>query len=253
MSGSKGRLVGVSLGPGDPELLTRAAWTALETAQCWAWPVVREGAESYALSILKRTPLVPPAQSLPLVFPMTLDRAILTHHWQQAARTILDVLALGVDVHFLVEGDASFYATYRHLERVVRELDPHVESRVIPGVASPLAAASLSGRSLCDGDETVAVIPATVGMEAIAAVLDRFQVLVLMKVRPVLQPLLLLLEQRQIVHKAVFVERAGAPEQQVIHDVSTLKGRDVHYLSLMIIHNHDGEAGLGMKERLESA
>lgn len=245
----KGMLVGVSLGPGDPELLTRAAWSALETAQCWAWPVVKEGAESYALSILKRTSLVPPGHALPLVFPMTQNRAILTQHWQQAARIILELLHQGMDVHFLVEGDASFYATYRHLERVVRELDPEIGSRVIPGVASPLAAASLSGHSLCDGDETVAIIPATVGIKAVAEVLDRFEVLVLMKVRPILQPLLKLLEQRHLLHKAVFVERAGAPQQRVVHDVSTLRDQDVHYLSLMIIHNHEGESALGMKER----
>ncbi|MBF0605395.1 MAG: precorrin-2 C(20)-methyltransferase [Nitrospirae bacterium] len=246
---AKGMLIGVSLGPGDPELLTRAAWSALETAQCWAWPVVREGAESYASSIVQRTSLKPPATTLPLIFPMTQDRAQLTQHWDQAAQAILRVLHVGMDVHFLVEGDASFYATYRHVERAVRALDPDLVSRVIPGVASPLAAAGLSGRALCDGDETVAIIPATVGMAAIEAVLDRFQVLVLMKVRPVLQPLLHLLEQRNLLHKSIFVERAGAPQQQVIHDVSSLKGQDVHYLSLMIIHNHEGEAGLGMKGR----
>ncbi|MBF0631699.1 MAG: precorrin-2 C(20)-methyltransferase [Magnetococcales bacterium] len=244
---SKGMLVGVSLGPGDPELLTRAAWSALQTAQCWAWPVVRAGAESYALSILERTTLIPPARLLPLVFPMIRDRALLTHHWQQAARTVIEVMHQGVDVHFLVEGDASFYATYRHLERAARELDPDLISRVIPGVASPLAAAALSGRALCDGDETVAVIPATVGMEEITAILDRFEVVVLMKVKPVLQPVLQLLAQRHLLHKAVFVERAGSPEQRVVLDVASLVEREVHYLSLMIIHNHDGESGLGMR------
>ncbi|MBF0109209.1 MAG: precorrin-2 C(20)-methyltransferase [Magnetococcales bacterium] len=244
---SKGMLVGVSLGPGDPELLTRAAWSALEGARCWAWPVVRAGAESYARAILDRTGMVPPPQVMPLVFPMTRDPGILAFHWHQAARQVIDVLHRGVDVHFLVEGDASFYATYRHLERVVRELDRDIQSRVIPGVASPLAAAGLSGRALCDGDERVVIIPGTVGIEEISAILDRFQVVVLMKVRPVLQPVLHLLGERRLLHKAVFVERAGAPEQRVVTDVSTLMNQDVHYLSLMIIHNHDGEAGLGMK------
>lgn len=246
---SKGVLVGVSLGPGDPELLTRAAWNALETAQCWAWPVVRKGAESYAFSILKRTSLTPPEIQLPLVFPMTQDRSTLTDHWQVAARAIIELLNRGIDCHFLVEGDASFYATFRHLEWAVREMDPNMISRVIPGVASPLAAAGLSGRALCDGDERVAVIPATVGMAAIAEALDHFEVIVLMKVRAVWQPLLQLLEQRHLLDRAVFVERVGAPEQRVVHDISRLRGEEIHYLSLMILYNHAGEAGLGMRDR----
>ncbi|MBF0423494.1 MAG: precorrin-2 C(20)-methyltransferase [Magnetococcales bacterium] len=246
---AKGTLVGVSLGPGDPELLTRAAFVALGSARCWAWPVVRPGADSYALSIARRTTLNPPSLTLPLLLPMTQDREVLDHHWRQAARAVIAVLHQGTDVHFLVEGDASFYASFRHVERAVRDLDPGINSRVIPGVASPVAAAGLSGRALCDGDETVAVIPATVGMPVIVATLDRFQVVVLMKVRAVLQPLLQLLEQRQLLHKAIFVERAGAPEQRVVHDLASLKGQEVHYLSLMIIHNHEGEAGLGMKDR----
>ncbi len=244
---TKGVLVGVSLGPGDPELLTRAAWNALESARCWAWPIVRKGAESYALSILKRTTLVPPEIQLPLVFPMTRDRATLTEHWQVAAQAIIEVLHQGIDCHFLVEGDASFYATFRHLEWAVRGMDPEIVSRVIPGVASPLAAAGVSGRALCDGDERVAIIPATVGMADIAAALDHFEVVVLMKVRAVWQPLLQLMEQRHLLDRAVFVERVGSPEQRVIHDVAHLRDTDIHYLSLMILYNHAGEAGLGMK------
>ncbi len=52
-----GRLIGASLGPGDPGLITRAAWSALTSSACWAWPINQDGG-SYALSIVERAGLV---------------------------------------------------------------------------------------------------------------------------------------------------------------------------------------------------
>ncbi|MBF0626464.1 MAG: precorrin-2 C(20)-methyltransferase [Magnetococcales bacterium] len=231
-----GTLIGASLGPGDPGLITRAAWQALETASCWAWPVGRSGADSYALAIAHRAGLTPPARTLALDFPMIRDPARLAEYWQTAARKTLAVLREGLDVVFLVEGDASFFATFGYLSRWVRLLDPAVAVRVIPGVSSPLAAAALEGEPLCEGEGSLVILPATAGLERVAALLDQFQTVVLLKVRPVLAEVLELLERRGLLGRTVFVERAGAPEQRVVRDLAGLKGQEVHYLSLLVIH-----------------
>ncbi|MBF0285351.1 MAG: precorrin-2 C(20)-methyltransferase [Magnetococcales bacterium] len=242
---NKGRLIAASLGPGAPELITRAAWEALTTAACWAWPESRQEGGGYALAIAQRAGLAPPERALALNFPMTRDPLALARHWHSAAEKVLETLHQGVDVAFLVEGDASFFATFGHLQRTVLELDPEIQVRIIPGVTSPLAAAALDQRALCDGDQTIALVPATIGMDRLDRLLSDFETVVLLKVRPVLDEVLELLKSRNLLEKAVFVERVGAPEERLVSDVWSLKGVQVHYLSLMIIHCNDGEFALG--------
>ena len=78
----KGTLYGVSLGPGDPDLITRRAWALLERSDAiWTYPVRSLHKESYALDIAQRAGLTLPAQHLALLFPMTHDADKLARHW----------------------------------------------------------------------------------------------------------------------------------------------------------------------------
>ena len=147
------------------------------------------------------------------------------------------MLASGRDAVFLVEGDASTYATFGHLARAVRELAPEVVVEVIPGVSSYCAAAAAVGLPLADADDTLAVIPTSYGVAVIDHLLDEFDSLVLLKVKPLLDEVIDLLERRNLLAETVFIEKVGTPEERLIRDVTTLKGETVSYLSLMLIHN----------------
>ncbi|MBF0588261.1 MAG: precorrin-2 C(20)-methyltransferase [Magnetococcales bacterium] len=240
-AGRVGRLIGASLGPGDPGWITRAAWDALENSPCWAWPVSRKNLEGYALAIAKRAGLQPPEGSLALDFPMVRDPARLASSWQAAAEAVIPRLRGGEDVAFLVEGDASFFATFGYLAQYVRALDPSIEIEVIPGVSSPNASAALAGIPLAEGEGSLAIHAAPSAVARLDQLLEMFQTVVLLKVRPVLDELIALLEQRALLERAIFVERVGAPEQRVVTDVSTLRGERVHYLSLLIIRSHPAQ------------
>jgi precorrin-2/cobalt-factor-2 C20-methyltransferase len=239
-----GTLIAASLGPGDPGLITRAAWSALESARCWAWPITGDGA-SYALSIVTRGGLEPPPDGLALHFPMTRDPETLALHWAAAAEQVLARLHGGEDVVFLVEGDASTFSTFGHLARGVQALDPAIAVRVIPGVPSYHAAAAAAGAVLVDGEEPLAVYSAPEAMKELDALLERFDALVLLKVRPVLDPLIEVLTERSLLDRAVFVERVGTPEERILHDFASLRGSRVHYLSLILIRQ-DRRRGLGV-------
>ena len=80
-----GRLIGVSLGPGDPELITRRGWAALQSGARWAYPVKRAAESSYALDIVCRGGLAVPDDAVELVFPMTRDAIALARAWARAA------------------------------------------------------------------------------------------------------------------------------------------------------------------------
>lgn len=251
-----GKLIGASLGPGDPELITRRAWSALQSGARWLYPVKKAEESSYALSIVERGGIATPGDAVELVFPMTRDAEILAKAWSRAAVQTVELLAEGRDLVFLVEGDASTFATFGHLARVVRELAPEVEVETIPGVSSFAAAAATTGVTLAEEDETFAIIPAAYGVEVINHLLDEFDTLALLKVKPLIDEIIELLEQRDLLATSVFIEKVGSPEERVIRDVASLKGTKVNYLSLMLVQNPKrvrGELRRGCRKRKEAA
>ena len=251
-----GKLIGASLGPGDPELITRRAWSALQSGARWLYPVKKAEESSYALSIVERGGIATPGDAVELVFPMTRDAEILAKAWSRAAVQTVELLAEGRDLVFLVEGDASTFATFGHLARVVRELVPEVEVETIPGVSSFAAAAATTGVTLAEEDETFAIIPAAYGVEVINHLLDEFDTLALLKVKPLIDEIIELLEQRDLLATSVFIEKVGSPEERVIRDIASLKGTKVNYLSLMLVQNPKrvrGELRRGCRKRKEAA
>ncbi len=251
-----GKLIGASLGPGDPELITRRAWAALQSGARWLYPVKKAEESSYALSIVERGGIAVPGDAVELVFPMTRDAEILAKAWSRAAVQTVELLAEGRDLVFLVEGDASTFATFGHLARVVRELVPEVEVETIPGVSSFAAAAATTGVTLAEEDETFAIIPAAYGVEVIDHLLDEFDTLALLKVKPLVDEILDLLERRDLLATSVFIEKVGSPDERVVRDVASLKGSKVNYLSLMLVQNPKrvrGELRRGCRKRKEAA
>jgi len=249
-----GKLIGASLGPGDPELITRRAWAALQSGARWLYPVKKAEESSYALAIVERGGIAVPADAVELVFPMTRDADILAKAWARAATQTVELLASGRDLVFLVEGDASTFATFGHLARVVSELAPEVEVETIPGVSSFAAAAATTGVTLAEEDETFAIIPAAYGVELINHLLDEFDTLALLKVKPLLDEVIELLEARDLLASSVFIEKVGSPEERIVRDVASLKGEKVNYLSLLLVQNPKrirGELRRGCRKRKE--
>lgn len=238
-----GRLYGVSLGPGDPGLITRRAWELLQRPAYWTYPVRNKKSDSYALGIVQAAGLAPPEGHRPLVFPMTHDMELLAKSWLRAAQLVVEVLQRGEDVMFLVEGDASTYSTFGHLARTVTSLDESVQVETIAGVSSFHAAAARLQMPLADVDDTVAIIPAGYGIPTIDHLLDNFDTLVLLKVKPLLDDIIQLLEQRGLLPHSAFIEKAGSSEERVVHDVASLRNTTVNYLSLLLVKNPQRERG----------
>ena len=250
-----GKLIGASLGPGDPELITRRSWAVLQSGARWIYPVKKAQEISYALSIVERGGLPIPADAVELVFPMTRDAEALTKAWVRAAQQTVELLAEGRDLVFLVEGDASTFATFGHLARVVRELVPDIEVETIPGVSSFTAAAAATGLPLAEEDETLAIIPAAYGTGVIDHMLDEFDTLILLKVKPLLDEVLELLDRRGLLATSCFIEKVGSPEQRIVRDLASLKGEKVNYLSLLLVQNpkrQRGEMRRGCRQRKEA-
>ena len=236
-------LYGVSLGPGDPGLITRRAYDLLQRDACWTYPVRKKKSDSYALSIALAAGIALPKEHYPLVFPMTHDVDILQGYWLRAAEQVLQIMASGRDVVFLVEGDASTYSTFGHLARTVRALHKDVSIETVAGVSSYHAAAARLDMPIADVDDTVAIVPAGYGITELDAMLDRVDTLILLKVKPLLNEIIDWLQSRHLVAHAAFVEKAGSDEERVITDISLLREQKVNYLSLILVRNPNRQRG----------
>ncbi len=244
-----GKLYGVSVGPGDPGLITRRAWELLQSGAHWTYPIRSEKSGGYALDVVLRSGLSLPDNHTALIFPMIHDQGKLAEYRLRAAETVLALLRRGEDVLFLVEGDASTYATFGHLARAVSGIDAEIEIETIAGVSSFNAAAADLRMPLADTDDTLAIVPAGYGVEMLDRLLADFDTLVLLKVNSILEQVLDQLEERGLMEESAFIERAGTPEERIVRDLTQLRGENVNYLSMLLVRNSHRVRGPMARDR----
>lgn len=205
-------LYGVGVGPGDPELITLKALRVLERVPVIAAPQAQKGEESIAgeivLAVLGPEKLRE-KEFLPLHFPMTRERAALEAAWTAAAMQVVARLRAQKDVAFVTLGDPTFYSTFPYLERAVRAVDPAAKIAVIPGV-NAFAACAAAGGIAVQGDERLAVVPATAAAN-LALVLEHFDCTVFLKAGRHLDALRAAVARAGLGEKAQLFERCGFP------------------------------------------
>lgn len=229
-----GTLIGLGVGPGDPDLITLKALKALQAAPVVAFPQGRPGQMGLAQRII--TPhLQAYQQQLPLAFPFVVEDDQLQAAWKQAAAQVWAVLQTGQDVVFACEGDISFYGTFTYLADALALAHPEVSIHRIPGVCSPMAAVSALGIPLTVQAEKLAVLPAFYGVDDLEHTLDWADVVVLMKVRSVYADVWAVLKQRHLLSSSYVVVRASQPDQVIYRDLETHPHLDLPYFSLMVI------------------
>ncbi len=154
----KGTLYGVSIGPGDPGLLTVKAMDVISDSKYIATPHTGTG-ESLALSIVSKARDLSDKEILLLEFPMTKDKDILVESHKNAAESIMDILDKGYDVAMLNLGDITIYSTFAYVMDIL--LDEGYDVDLIPGVTSFCASASVLKLGLTTMNEPLHIIPAS--------------------------------------------------------------------------------------------
>ena len=174
----KGTLYGVSVGPGDPGLLTLRAAEVLRACPVIAVPV--SGAQTpVALEIARQAvPEVAEKELLPLDFPMTHDREALRESHDRAAARVTEVLNRGKDVAMVNLGDASLYATYSSVQKRVLAAGGY-RVVTIPGVPSFCAVAARLNYGLTRPHLPLHIIPG--GYPGVEEALDLPGTKILMK------------------------------------------------------------------------
>ena len=230
MEHTVGTFYGVSVGPGDPELLTLKALRCIEQCPVLAAPRTAEG-RMLALEIVKGAVDVSGKTILPLHFAMSRDADTLRASHEAAAGAVREALDAGQDVAMLNLGDVSIYATYGYLEEIL-QAQGYPTAR-IAGVPSFCAAAAALGRSLTDGME--APLTLAPGRHA-EQVLDAPGAKVLMKSGRQLPAALAALRRRGLLEKSAMACNCGLPEQTLWPDLSSYDpARPAGYFTTIIV------------------
>ncbi len=232
-----GKLYGIGVGPGDPELMTIKGAKLLSECRMVFVPKSREERESAALKIAGPF-LGRDSQVMELMFPMITDPQALSNHWDEAAQKIADFLLKGHDCCFLTLGDPLLYSTYIYLLRHLRKRIPDLSALTVPGVNAFSAAAALTEFPVGEAKAPVTIIPTADDLDMVEQALGKGGTVVLMKIGKRLIKILDLLEKLGLMDQAVFVARAGQEGQRIETDLRRLKAEDPEagYLSIILVH-----------------
>lgn len=238
-------LVGVGVGPGDPELITVKAVRQLSAADAVLVPATEESGDGPGRAEQIVTVNCPDARIVRIPFSMTCRRGISEQRkasWRAAADAAVGAFLDGAEiVVFATVGDPSIYSTFSYLAAHVVELLPEVQIQVVPGVTAMQALAAESRTPLVEGTETLALVPATAGLEKLSELLDAVDTVVAYKGGRRLPEVAATIRGKG--RDAVLGINLGL-EGQELHLLSDLADdRAAPYFSAVLAPAHRGETG----------
>lgn len=233
-SASFGRLFGVGVGPGDPELLTLKALRIIRAASVICVPQSETRTDSYALGIVREYLDTDKQEILRLPFPVD-DPKGAAGVWRSGADTLAQRLYKGQDVAFITEGDPMLFSTFIYVLEAITVQHPSISVEIVPGVSSVMAAAASSKVPLATHGQRLAVLPTVYGIDDLSEAIASYDTIVLMKVNRELLQALENLDSLGLASKTVYVRRVTTPEEKVVDDVNQLTQEDVDYFSLLIV------------------
>jgi precorrin-2 C20-methyltransferase / precorrin-3B C17-methyltransferase len=232
-----GRLYGVGLGPGDPELVTVKAARLIGAADVVAFHAARHGrsvARALAASYLREGQV----EEL-LVYPVTTEttdhpggyQGAIDEFYEEAAARLAAHLDAGRDVVVLAEGDPFFYGSYMHMHKRLAHRYP---TEVVPGVTSVSGAAACVGRPLVERDEVLTVLPGTLPAEELAEWLATTDAAAVMKLGRTFPAVREAFEAAGVLDRALYVERATTAAQRTM-PLAEVDPATVPYFSLALL------------------
>ncbi|HEX4106929.1 MAG TPA: precorrin-3B C(17)-methyltransferase [Solirubrobacteraceae bacterium] len=231
-----GRLFGVGVGPGDPELVTLKARRVIEAADVVAYPMAQHGrsvARRIAAPYLRADQV-----QIALAYPVTTEdtdhpggyEGALLEFYDHAAAQLAAHLRDGRDVAVLCEGDPFFYGSYAYLHERLAHRFP---TEVVPGVTSFSAAAASTGTPLAKRDDVLTILPGTLPPEVLAARLRASDAAVVLKLGRTFGSVRDAARRAGVDERALYVERASSPEERC-SPLSEV-GEPVPYMSLLLV------------------
>jgi precorrin-2/cobalt-factor-2 C20-methyltransferase len=234
---SGGKLFGIGVGPGDPELVTLKAMRALGEADVVAH-FAKAGNSSHSRAIAARH-LRADVIELPLLYPVTTEQPTCSNGYRDKIRDFYDAAAEKIAAHLqagcvvavICEGDPLFYGSYMHLHA---RLAPRFAVEIVAGVTGMSGCWSAAGMPIAQGDDVFIVLPATLPESELARRLGDSDAAVVMKVGRHLAKLRRALATTGRLDGAMYIERGTMTDARMI-PLGAKPDDDAPYFAMVLV------------------
>ena len=229
MMESNGRLYGLGIGPGDPELITVKALRLLRSADVVAYPISDKNKQGLARSIVIEY-IQPQQVQVPLYFPFKLEQSS-QPYYDIAAETLAEHLKLGRDVVVLCEGDPFFYGTFMY---IYNRLCDRFPTEVVPGISSMMASAAALGVPLTYRNDVYMVLSSILPAEVLKEKLAVADAAVFIKLGKHFEKVVGVLKELGLYDRAKYIEKATTDRQKILA-IADVNPSEVPYFSMIIV------------------
>ena len=234
-----GNFFGVSLGPGDPELVTIKALKILQKVDCIFTVVSRQSARSVSGSIIDSLDGIT-AERIELVFAMRDNQDDKSSRISENISLILDKLRSGNSCAFTTIGDALTYSTYGYIMSEIRRQAPDIKIETVPGVNSWSMLAAEANRVLVEDREVLSVVPSFAEEEQERVLGNIKDTAVLLKTYNTRDALITELAKNG--DDFLYGSNLGMDNEFISSDADAILGRDREYLSMLIVKKSKKDA-----------
>ncbi|MCX5139409.1 precorrin-2 C(20)-methyltransferase [Streptomyces sp. NBC_00338] len=226
-------LVGVGVGPGDPELVTVKGVNALRDAAVIVVPVMDTGERGRAEATVLH--YVGAEKVVRVVFALNerTDRARREAAWDAAGARVAELLRTHGSVAFATIGDPNVYSTFTYLAHTIGELLPGTAVVTVPGITAMQDLAARSGAVLTEGTEPLTLVPVTAGAAVLKEALEGPGTVVAYKFGRLAEEVATALRETGRTEDAVWGSALGLPEES-IRPAAELADGPLPYLSTLI-------------------
>jgi precorrin-2/cobalt-factor-2 C20-methyltransferase len=233
MKTKTGTFYGISVGPGDPDLITIKAANILNSVDMVFAAASTKNNHSLAVNIARQH--IPESTLVKMLrFPMTRDKHETHKAWRKHAQTIITEVERGKNVAFLTLGDAMTYSTYGYIMRHVQDKAPHIKIQTVPGITSYQAAAASLNTPLVQGEESLMVVSGATGGNRIRELAGKPENVVFLKAYRHVQDIKAAIDELGTYPSSVGVKNCSHPTEEIIPDIEELGERKPDYWTLII-------------------
>ena len=227
-----GKLFGVGVGPGDPELITVKAVRVIKEADIIF--TAASSKNSYSLAVEIASPYITPTARIEhLGFPMTKETNEVEAAWIANAKQIASVLNQGMTAVFLTLGDPTTYSTFGYILKKMKCIMPEADIETIPGITSFHAASARLNRILVEGEESLLVTSGAFGGDRIRQV-GEVENVAIVKAYKNITDINMALKDAGLHAKGVAVSKCGRKGEEIIENLNDLEKRDPDYWTLIL-------------------
>lgn len=226
----RGKLYGLGVGPGDPELITLKAHRILKSVGVIAYPAPDSGI-SFARKIVASY-LDGDQKEIPIIVPMRVERFPAAEVYDRASLEISAELDAGKNVALLCEGDPFFYGSFMY---VFERLAAKYSCEIVPGVSSMMAGAAAISRPLAARNDVLSVVPAPLCVDDLRMHLGRSDAIAIIKIGRHFKKVRSLIDEMGLMECAGYVERVTLSEERLL-PLKDVGEDSAPYFSMILIY-----------------